>query len=139
MQFQIMQTLIFFQGDGSHCVSPRWTYSQHKRSVFNVTFIESVRVVASCCGSLHLWDPWVGECLHVDNKSSISAVTSNQRTIVTGTNDGSIKLIDLRKPSSSQELKVTPLFYFYSELLYYLKCLKNFGYSFIEICTDIII
>ena len=41
----------------------QWTYAQHKRPVFGLLFIESLRMCASCDGSIHVWDPFVGKKL----------------------------------------------------------------------------
>ena len=41
-------------GDGSAKSGCQWTYTAHKKSVFAVTFLESVRVAASCDSTVHV-------------------------------------------------------------------------------------
>lgn len=41
----------------------QWTYTQHKKPVSSLLFIENLRMCASSDGSVHVWDPFVGKKL----------------------------------------------------------------------------
>lgn len=38
----------------SNSLNCQWTYSSHKKTVFNILFVDSLRVCASCDGSVHV-------------------------------------------------------------------------------------
>lgn len=48
------------QGDGNSCVSASYVYQQHRKPLLGVCFVDTTRLAASCDGSIHLWDPFVG-------------------------------------------------------------------------------
>ncbi|KAL8618351.1 hypothetical protein ACOMHN_047423 [Nucella lapillus] len=50
-------------GDGTSKVPCQWTYQHHKKSVFSVVYVESMRQVASCDSTVHVWDPYTGVSL----------------------------------------------------------------------------
>ena len=52
------------QGDGSAVMNPQWSYSQHKKSTFFVTFLAATQHAASCDSTVHVWDPFVGTGVH---------------------------------------------------------------------------
>ena len=52
-------------GDGLNTVSPQWSYTSHKKSIQNVSFLENLRWVVSCDSTVHIWDPFVGSAVHV--------------------------------------------------------------------------
>lgn len=41
-------------GDGSAQVPCQWTYTQHRKSVFAVSFLDSLRLVGSCDSTVHV-------------------------------------------------------------------------------------
>lgn len=41
-------------GDGSSQVPCQWTYNQHRKSVFAVSFLNSLRLVGSCDSTVHV-------------------------------------------------------------------------------------
>ena len=109
----------------------RWTYAQHKKSVFSVLFLHSLRLVASCDSSLHLWDPFIGavvrrfdaagdaassSSIKLSPVSVLAPIPSPSTTLVAATadNHNSLKLIDCRKSGvvasapAASELRLTP-------------------------------
>ncbi|XP_071785410.1 WD repeat-containing protein 81-like [Asterias amurensis] len=99
------------QGDGSGKSSCRYTYSHHKKGVFSVTFLESQRLVASCDGNVHLWDPFTGAQVHRYDlakfvPSLLVKMPSPSPVLVVAMADTSVRLIDTRSSIVQQELKV---------------------------------
>nr|KAG5711979.1 hypothetical protein BaRGS_026420 [Batillaria attramentaria] len=47
-------------GDGTSRVPCQFTYQHHKKSVFSVAYVESMRQLASCDSTVHVWDPFTG-------------------------------------------------------------------------------
>ena len=41
----------------------QWTYTQHKKPIFGLLFLENLRMCASSDGFIHVWDPFVGRKL----------------------------------------------------------------------------
>ena len=60
-------------------MSPQWTYTGHKKSVFGVTLCESMRYAASCDSTVHVWDPFI--CATIKQLDSLrhSPVTVSYR------------------------------------------------------------
>lgn len=52
---------LYNRGDGTHEVSPRLTYTQHKKSVFYVGMLEAPQYAVSCDSAIHIWDPFTGK------------------------------------------------------------------------------
>ena len=44
----------------SQGVSASYVYQQHRKPLLGVCFVDTTRLAASCDGSIHLWDPFVG-------------------------------------------------------------------------------
>ena len=104
-------------GDGLGRTHPRWTYTQHKKSVFSVLFVNSLRVVASCDSTVHLWDPFVGAVVrHYDATkiapvSVLASIPAPSATLIAATteNHNALKLLDCRQSNAfSSELRLTP-------------------------------
>ncbi|XP_050717169.1 WD repeat-containing protein 81-like isoform X6 [Eriocheir sinensis] len=101
------------QGDGSSHVSPQWTYTGHKKSVFGVTLCESMRCVASCDSTVHVWDPFI--CTTIKQLDSLrhspvtvlTAMAAPSTQLVVATTDATLKFIDLRTCSYIHEFKVS--------------------------------
>ncbi|XP_021379977.1 WD repeat-containing protein 81-like isoform X2 [Mizuhopecten yessoensis] len=100
-------------GDGAHKSRCQWTYQQHKKSVFSVAYLESVRLVASCDSTVHIWDPFTGDVVRRLESTRYSPVTalipcpSPSTMIITATNDSTLRFLDLRAASYAHEYKCT--------------------------------
>ncbi|RXG59054.1 WD repeat-containing protein 81 [Armadillidium vulgare] len=100
-------------GDGTAETGPQWTYSNHKKSVFDVVFCESLRLAASCDSTVHIWDPFTGTCLkQLDSlrHSPVTVLTSMpapSKQLITATTDSTLKFIDIRTCTYTHELKVS--------------------------------
>ncbi|XP_069116265.1 WD repeat-containing protein 81-like isoform X2 [Argopecten irradians] len=100
-------------GDGAHKSKCQWTYQHHKKSVFSVAYLDSVRLVASCDSTVHIWDPFTGDIVRRLESSRYSPVTalipcpSPSTMIITATNDSTLRFLDLRAASYAHEYKCT--------------------------------
>lgn len=52
---------LYNRGDGTHEISPRLTYAQHRKSVFYVGMLETPQYAVSCDSTIHIWDPFMGK------------------------------------------------------------------------------
>lgn len=99
------------QGDGSSVSTCQWTYTAHKKSVLSLTFIESMRLVASCDSVVHLWDPFMGvNVAYLESPKYVNVLKSlpaPSSLVFATTTEGTVKLIDTRICSYIQELKVS--------------------------------
>ncbi|KAI5730047.1 hypothetical protein M8J76_009407 [Diaphorina citri] len=100
------------QGDGSAITAPQWTYTYHRKSVLSLSFIERLRLVASCDSVIHFWDPWVGRPIQVLEKlgpvNTLKALPAPHSSILAATTDPALRLIDARTPNpSSYEFKIS--------------------------------
>lgn len=108
------------QGDGLNTCYCQWTYNAHKKSILSITFLESMRLVASCDSAVHIWDPFLGANVGVLESPRFSPVNvlksmSAPSTLVfAATTDGTVKVIDTRLVNYIYELKVSRLFIFVS-------------------------
>ncbi|XP_045593332.1 WD repeat-containing protein 81 isoform X2 [Procambarus clarkii] len=101
------------QGDGNTHVSAQWTYTGHKKSVFGVTFSDSMRYAASCDSTVHVWDPFI--CAGVKQLDSLrhspvtvlTAMAAPSTLLVAATTDATLKFIDLRTCNYTHEFKVS--------------------------------
>ena len=64
------------QGDGVSTVGPQWSYTSHKKSILNVSFLENMRLVASCDTTVHIWDPFVGSAVHLVDSTRLGPVSA---------------------------------------------------------------
>ncbi|KAF4521699.1 hypothetical protein B566_EDAN012997 [Ephemera danica] len=107
------------QGDGRATTSCQWTYSNHRKSVLAIAFLESMRLVASCDSVVHLWDPFMGALVaQLDSSTSSRAVIPPVNVlrsmpapsccVLAATTDATLRVIDARTCSYVQELKVAP-------------------------------
>ncbi|XP_022246523.1 WD repeat-containing protein 81-like isoform X1 [Limulus polyphemus] len=100
-------------GDGNTLSSCQWTYLHHKKSVFSVTFLESLRLVGSCDSTVHIWDPFVGTCLkQLDSSKAtpvtvLSAMPAPSTTLLAATSNSTIRCLDTRTCSYMHEFKVS--------------------------------
>ncbi|XP_019760850.2 WD repeat-containing protein 81 isoform X2 [Dendroctonus ponderosae] len=101
------------QGDGTSTSSCQWTYAAHKKSILSLTFIESMRLVASCDSVVHLWDPFMGavvgqlESPKFSPVNVVKSMPSPSSLIFSATTEGTIKVIDGRLANYVYDLKIT--------------------------------
>ena len=89
--------------------SCQWTYGQHKKPVFNLLFIEGLRMCASCDGSVHVWDPFVGRKLfQLDTTiaTCMTNVAAPSACFAVATADNVVKFADLRTKSYAYEFRL---------------------------------
>ena len=107
------------KGDGTAAIGPQWTYSLHKKSVTNISFIETLRQAVSCDTSIHIWDPFVGCNVHqVDSTKlgpiSVMATKKNDNQLgpvsscvwIATSNDNMLHTIDCRIGNVISDFKV---------------------------------
>lgn len=99
----------------SQCQS---TYTGHKKSVLSVTFLESMRMTASCDSVVHLWDPFMGLPISQLEGSRVVPVSMVRNmpapsSVILAATDINIRLIDARLCTYVHELKVCTMFDFY--------------------------
>ena len=100
-------------GEGESSVNAQSVFSGHKKSVFSVNYIETKGFVASCDGTLLVWDPFV--CSTVQEYEAGKGVTycvlrslpSPSALVVTATSEGMVRLVDTRSQSPGSDLKVS--------------------------------
>lgn len=103
-------------GDGTSNCNCQWTYTAHKKSVLSLTFIDSLRLVASCDSIVHVWDPFMGVNLGVLESAKYSPVNALKSMpapstmVFAATTEGTIKVIDARLCAYIYELKVVQRF-----------------------------
>lgn len=86
----------------------QWTYAQHKRPVFGLLFIDSLRMCASCDGSIHVWDPFVGKKLFQLESyitTCLSNIASPSSSFAAATSENIIKFVDLRSKSYAYDFR----------------------------------
>jgi WD repeat-containing protein 81 len=94
------------QGDGNSAVGCQWTYSQHKKSIFAVSFMECAGLAISAdSAAIHVWDPFVGSPVSQVESSggdfgggflALTALPSPSPLAVAAAQDSLLHLIDCR-------------------------------------------
>ncbi|KAJ7416375.1 WD repeat-containing protein 81 [Willisornis vidua] len=104
---------LYNYGDGTSEVPPRFTYTEHKKSVFYVSQLEAPQYVVSCDGTMHIWDQFTGKLLRtfdeLDSKVPITAVTTMPppyHSISVASADSVLRFIDHRKPGLQHEFRL---------------------------------
>ncbi|XP_065172882.1 WD repeat-containing protein 81 isoform X2 [Atheta coriaria] len=100
------------QGDGTSSSTCQSTYPAHKKGVFAITFLEGLRLVASCDGVVHLWDPFM--CAGIAQLESpkyapvhvLKSLPAPSSLLFAASAECSIKVIDARICSYVHDLKV---------------------------------
>ncbi|CAK9833039.1 WD repeat-containing protein 81 [Anthophora retusa] len=101
------------QGDGNTVSSCQYTYTGHKKSILALTFLESLRYVVTCDGTIHCWDPFMGSLLGYPESSrpvpvnTLIASPSPCTTLLAGTTDITLRVIDCRTFQYVNEMKVS--------------------------------
>ncbi|XP_028662473.2 WD repeat-containing protein 81 [Erpetoichthys calabaricus] len=104
---------LYNQGDGTVDIEPRFTYTEHKKSVFYVGQLASRQDIVSCDGTVHLWDQFTGKQIHAyevfDSKNPITAMSTMPApysSIVFGSADSILRFIDPRKAGLQHEFRL---------------------------------
>lgn len=101
------------QGDGSNVSSCQWTYTAHRKSVLSITFLESMRLVASSDSVVHIWDPFMGANVgHLESPkfppiNVLKCMPAPSPLFFAATTEGTVRAIDARICNYVYELKVT--------------------------------
>ncbi|XP_054758829.2 WD repeat-containing protein 81-like [Lytechinus pictus] len=98
-------------GDGSSKSSCQLTYPHHRKTVFDVRLLESQRLVASCDGNVHVWDPINGAAvrgydLSRSAPSCMEVMPAPSPCLVVSSGDSSVRFIDTRHGGIQQEIRV---------------------------------
>ncbi|CAL1537327.1 unnamed protein product [Lymnaea stagnalis] len=89
-------------GDGMKREGCQFCYTRHKKSVFSVAYVESMRLVASCDSTVHVWDPYTGVSLNqLDSPKyspvvALTALPAPSTLVVMATTEASLKFLDMR-------------------------------------------
>lgn len=67
---------LYNYGDGTSEIEPRFTYTEHKKTVFYAGQLESVQQIVSCDGGVCMWDQYTGTKNH--NCSNLTIVCSKE-------------------------------------------------------------
>lgn len=100
------------RGDGSTVSGCQWTYTAHRKSILAITFIESLRLAASCDSVVHIWDPFLGanvgylESPKYAPVNVLKSMPPPSTQMFAATTDGTVKIVDVRLCNYVHELKV---------------------------------
>ncbi|KAK6998450.1 WD repeat-containing protein 81 [Biomphalaria glabrata] len=89
-------------GDGMKKQTSQFCYMRHKKSVFSVCYVESMRLVASCDSTVHIWDPYTGVSVNQLESSSyppivaLASLPAPSPLVVTATTEATLRFLDLR-------------------------------------------
>lgn len=103
------------QGDGSNISCCQWTYTEHKKSILALTFIESLRLVASCDSIIRIWDPFMMRDIKSMESTKhppvncLKTMPSPSALLFAATTEGTVKVIDARIFTYVHELRVRAL------------------------------
>lgn len=100
------------QGDGTNVSNCQWTYTAHRKSILAITFVESLRLAASCDSVVHIWDPFLGanvgylESPKYAPVNVLKSMPPPSTQMYAATTDGTVKIVDARLCTYVHELKV---------------------------------
>ncbi|XP_012942081.1 WD repeat-containing protein 81 [Aplysia californica] len=89
-------------GDGSRKQTSQFCYSRHKKSVFSVAYVESMRLVASCDSTVHVWDPYTGvsvsqlESPKYAPVVALTALPAPSSLVAMATTEATLRFLDMR-------------------------------------------
>ncbi|CAF0761079.1 unnamed protein product [Rotaria sordida] len=102
------------QNDNATKVESRWSYSGYRKSVFAISFLESLRLAATCDGSVHILDPFRGQLVYRYTQSketsafaAMAAMPAPSTNILAATSDGIVRFLDVRTKALAYEWKTT--------------------------------
>lgn len=96
------------------------TYNHHRKSLLSLSFIPSLRIIASCDSVIHLWDPFIGKTISVMDNGKVApvnvlkALNPPSCNLVAATTDSTLKIVDARLCSFVSEYKVKNDYYYIS-------------------------
>ncbi|XP_067941415.1 WD repeat-containing protein 81-like [Watersipora subatra] len=102
-------------GAGDTRCTSQFTYVEHKRPVFSAAYLDSVKLIASCDGAIHVWDPVTGALLNQYEPSKtpggVTAVQTIENPfldhyIVAATSESTIRFIDVRSDKLAHEFRL---------------------------------
>ncbi|KAF5295182.1 hypothetical protein FQR65_LT10570 [Abscondita terminalis] len=108
-----LNSITCLQGDGSSVSSCQWTYTAHRKSILSLTFIESLRLVASSDGIVHIWDPYMGanmgylESPKFPLVNVLKCMPAPSSLLFAATTEGTVRVIDARIFNYVYVLKIT--------------------------------
>lgn len=104
---------LYNYGDGTREIEPRFTYTEHKKTVFYVGQLESVQQIVSCDGGICIWDQCTGKTIRTyeagDTKVPITAVATMPppySSVTFASPDSMLRFIDPRKQGLQHEFKL---------------------------------
>ncbi|XP_032901786.1 WD repeat-containing protein 81 [Amblyraja radiata] len=104
---------LYNQGDGTGTVEPRLTYAHHRRPVYCAQQLGALQQVASCDGTVHIWDQFTGKPIRIfdcfDSRNPITAVAAMPAphcSLLVGTSDSVLHFIDPRKSGLQHEFRL---------------------------------
>ncbi|KAK7504154.1 hypothetical protein BaRGS_00004458, partial [Batillaria attramentaria] len=98
-------------GDGTSRVPCQFTYQHHKKSVFSVAYVESMRQLASCDSTVHVWDPFTGvglcqlESPRYSPAVALQAIPAPSPLVLMGTTEATLRFLDLRTLKYGHEFR----------------------------------
>jgi len=101
-------------GNGTAHLGCSRTYDKHTRAVFTVQGIEAKRWVASCDGTVNVWDPVTGQTVcefdagRGNTITSLCTLPSPSTCVAVATTEGNLRLFDVRQRRYAQDWKLSP-------------------------------
>ncbi|XP_037957092.1 WD repeat-containing protein 81 [Teleopsis dalmanni] len=103
------------EGDGKTISSCQFTYTDHKKSINSLAYLDAMRYAVSCDSGVHIWDPFIGRPLGILESPKYNPVTivkclsSPSPLLIAGTAESTVKIIDSRCMQYVNEWRVCPV------------------------------